>query len=324
MTTAPGTEQRRSSAGDGDRPACRVVYIAGTGRSGSTLVAQCLERATDSVHVGELRYVWERGLGENHLCECGQPFAQCPFWSEVLATAYGADAASVGARVRALGARVDRIRHIPQALTGAGAQFRRARAEYDRLLTPLYRAVEQVSGAAVVIDSSKDPSYLYALGGLAELDVVPVHLVRDPRAVAYSWTRKRRRPEIHWEERYMRTLRPRRSAAIWLEYNAAIDVFTSRAALGERVRYEDFAAAPDDVTARLVAALALPARRGEPGPGHSLSGNPMRFERGPLVVRPDTEWERGLPAADRRVVTAITAPLLHRYGYRVRGPHPAT
>lgn len=304
----------------------RIVYLAGSGRSGSTVVAQWLEQRSRGVHVGELRYVWDRGVAANHLCECGRPFDSCPFWTDVMHRAYGSDVAGAAERMRNLSPVVDRIRRIPQAVTGIGTGYRQALAEFGDVLVPLYRAVAEVGDTDLVIDSSKDPSYLYALGAIPALEVAPLHLVRDSRAVAYSWTRRRRRPEIHWREEYMRTVTPRRSALLWLEYNTAVDLCTARSQRAARLRYEDFAADPDAAVTGLPARLGLDvtvADRTRPA-GHSLSGNPMRFGRGPLTVRIDDEWERALPAADRRRVTAITAPLLRRYGYRLarRAAHP--
>jgi hypothetical protein len=52
---------------------------------------------------------------------------------------------------------------------------------------------------------------------------------------------------------------------------------------------------------------------------HSVSGNPNRFQTGPIELRPDSEWRHSLGAAHRALVTAVTWPLLLRYGYPVRG-----
>jgi Sulfotransferase family len=310
-----------TAAGSGS--AYRIAYLAGTGRSGSTLVAQLLAVRSGAAHVGEVRYLWTRGVGENHLCECGRPFDQCDFWVEVLAKAYGDDMPSVAARITELAARVDRMRHIPQTLLRAGHGFRAALAEYGELLVPLYDAIASVSGAELIIDSSKDPSYLFALDALDALDVRAIHLVRDSRAVAYSWTRKRLRPEIHWTQQYMNTRRPWLAAVLWTEYNAAIELYKWRRDGVLELRYEDFVAEPERAVQRICDALGVVGASTESGTGtgtvsHSLSGNPMRFDRGPLVVRPDTEWAQRLPARDRRLVTALTAPLLRSYGYRLR------
>ena len=52
------------------------------------------------------------------------------------------------------------------------------------------------------------------------------------------------------------------------------------------------------------------ARVDEP---HRL-GNPLRFEHGPLTIRPDDEWLTSIDPGDSRLVTALTWPLLMRYG----------
>jgi hypothetical protein len=64
-------------------PATRVAYIAGAGRSGSTLLAMLLGALPGCVSIGELRHMWRRGIQLNQRCGCGEPFWDCPFWSDV-------------------------------------------------------------------------------------------------------------------------------------------------------------------------------------------------------------------------------------------------
>jgi len=39
--------------------------------------------------VGELRYLWDRGVRQDELCGCRLPFRSCPSWVEVMADAFG-------------------------------------------------------------------------------------------------------------------------------------------------------------------------------------------------------------------------------------------
>ena len=52
-----------------------------------------------------------------------------------------------------------------------------------------YAAIAQVSGRRVVIDSSKHASLAFCLSTSPALDLRVVHVIRDSRAVAYSWSR---------------------------------------------------------------------------------------------------------------------------------------
>jgi hypothetical protein len=65
---------------------------------------------------------------------------------------------------------------------------------------------------------------------------------------------------------------------------------------------------------------------GEPtvtlAPTHSVKGNPDRFRTGPIEIRLDDEWRRAMRPRDRRVVTALTWPLLLRYGYAAGRARP--
>jgi hypothetical protein len=295
----------------------RVLYIAGTGRSGSTVLARCLESALDGVHVGELRYVWDRGVDDSQLCECGRPFSDCAFWSSVLHRAYPQGAHAARLRIADLTPHVDRLRHIP-ANSAVARGLRRSEhvRAYGDCLVPLYDAIAERSGSSVVIDSSKDPSYLFALRATGRIELQVLHLVRDSRAVAHSWTRRKRRPEIHWAEQMMRVLPPARSARTWLEHNAAIEAFGAVGPHPVRVRYEDFADDPEACVAGLARTLDLPLRPGPaPAERHSFSGNPMRFETAPVRVSRDDAWTRDISDQDRRTVSLITWPLLLKYGY---------
>ena len=59
----------------------------------------------------------------------------------------------------------------------------------------------------------------------------------------------------------------------------------------------------------------VPGRVFDAGVDHTVSGNPLRFQAGTFEIRPDEEWRTALPAGKRRLVTALTWPLLKRYGY---------
>jgi hypothetical protein len=54
------------------------------------------------------------------------------------------------------------------------------------------------------------------------------------------------------------------------------------------------------------------------GRNHTVAGNPVRLTQGEIRIRPDLEWRTGLRPSARRTVTALTWPLLLRYGFPLR------
>jgi Sulfotransferase domain len=300
----------------------RVLYIGGLGRSGSTLVERLAGQLPGTCAVGELVHLWERGIRLGERCGCGVPFGRCPFWEQAGKTGFGGwDEVDPG-RVAALRSRVDRNRRIPAlARRDLSPGRRRELAEYTSYYARLYAAIAEVSGAELVIDSSKHPSLAHCLRWQDGVDLRVLHLVRDSRAVAYSWGREVRRPDTD-RESYMTRYSPGVAAAQWNGQNAAFHLLRGVPVM--RLKYEDFVAAPEAALRRIAAFAGLPAMVGYPfvgdagdaghwaelDTGHSVSGNPMRFTTGR-----DERWRAGLPAAQRRAVTALTLPLLAGYGY---------
>ena len=72
-----------------DTDPVRVLYVAGTGRSGSTLVSTILGHLPGVFSAGELRFLWLRGVTQDQMCGCGARFSACPVWVDVMADLEG-------------------------------------------------------------------------------------------------------------------------------------------------------------------------------------------------------------------------------------------
>ena len=300
----------------------KLISIGGASRSGSTLLTLLLGEIEGLVAVGELRYIWSRGLDQNMLCGCGRPFLSCPFWGAVLEEAFGSSKNVPAAEINALQDSVAQIWHLPQLLAPVKTPAFAARLEACvSYLEKLCAGILTVSGARVIVDSSKLPSYCYLLSRMPGAEVTLLHLVRDSRAVAFSFLRKKRKPDIHWTEAYMPRFSPLRSARDWDLLNLGMEAIRRTSLPYRFMRYEDLVRDPD-------AQLSLVLGGGLNGAGgftgsrdvalstnHTVSGNPLRFSQGSVRLRPDTEWRAAMEPSDHRLVTALTWPLLTRYDY---------
>jgi hypothetical protein len=330
------TAVRRSNAMDDTPEASRrvgsdepvqVLYIGGLGRSGSTLLDRMLGQLPGFFSAGEVRDLWQRGLKENRLCGCGQPFLECPVWSRVGDEAYGGWDNVDADEVQRLAKSVDRHSLLPVLVAPrAWPPFARKVERYAALLGPLFRAIRTVSGDRVVIDSSKAPSTAFLLRQCADIELSAVHLVRDSRGVAYSWTKKIARPDTPGRVVYMHRYQPSRIAARWMTRNAMMELLGRMGTREVRVRYETLVASPRQEMARALEGLGQPFTpedlafiSGDQvtlGTNHTVMGNPMRMENGPIRLKLDDQWRTAMGSRPRGMVTLLTKPLLRRYGYR--------
>ena len=305
----------------------KVLYIVGWKRSGSTVLGNLIGELPGFVHAGELRTLWGQGMLHGRLCGCGIPVGDCEFWSAVLASV--ASTTEVNAE-KFYGWQRDaiRMRYLRTLLSTHAPSGRSAMDEYASVASSLYQAIAEVSGAGVVVDSSKQPADAALL---ARLDVDPyfVHLVRDPRAVAHSWRRKKSSPG-EGPRQEMMVVKPGRSSASWLSVDLAAEFIRRRFAFDRSilVRYEDFVTDPratlESIT-RLVGmeSIEVPDPREASfrlSRSHTAGGNPARFRVGPIELRADDEWMWAQPRRDRIVATLVSLPLLRRYGYPLRVP----
>ena len=320
--TVAGRRNGRRPNPAGGGVSAKVLDIAGSGRSGSTILDNILGQLDGFVSAGEGRFLWERGMKEDRACACGAAFSSCSSGQgahdRVRRPSDGGPGTDDGslAQGRGLGTSPG------SSVWPVGESVRGGLDELPDRLSSLYGAIADAAGARVIVDSSKLPTYGMVLDQVPGVDLRIVHLVRDPRATAYLWRRKKSLPDKLGST--MQRQGPLKASALWMLWNGAAAAFWRKdRARYLRLRYEDFVRDPRSTIER-VRAFAGEDPSGSPfvletevelTPSHSVAGNPSRFTTGRVALRPDDEWRTAMRPRDRAVVTAVTWPLLWRYGY---------
>lgn len=305
-----------------DRP--KVLYLAGAHRSGTTMFNSVLGAYDGVFAAGELHEIWDNQIS-GRPCGCGRPLGECPVWAPILDEVFenvlppplGPEDA---VRWRAQSARAW---HVGRMLRNApGGDESSAAFRYATLMSELYGIIARRTGSRLVVDSTKVPSGAALLATRDDLESYVMHLVRDPRATAYSWSKRKTRQIAGWEETLMEA-GPLNSAMQWLAYNLLAERVSGSCPTWSRLRYEDLVADPRLRANEVVSWLGVEPEndpfeddeRLRPSESHTIAGNPDRFEAGTIRVRPDERWLREMKGRDRLLVTTVCLPLLRRYGY---------
>lgn len=307
--------------------AMKILYLAGTGRSGSTILGRVMAESPRLFMAGEVSRLWNRIVLDRHVCGCAKLLPDCPVWSQVFAEAFGGfpgvDPKEMQNRLN----RSARIRHVTARFLPSSRNGRSPDPAPRQELRRLYQAIARVSGCRVIIDISKGPGYGRLLAEATGMDVYVLHWVRDPRAVAFSWRRTKAHP-ITGE--LMQRMSWAKSTLDWMGLNSVserMDIGLAPRLPYLRVRYEDFAVDPWRVVRRIQAWLGeevMGRMDGEGpvialGPGHAVSGNPNRYDVGRIEVRPDEEWRQRMTPGRKLLIASLAWPLMTRYGYSLRG-----
>ncbi len=302
-----------------------ILYIAGYDRSGSTVLDQILGQIPGWFTVGELADFW--GWGPLQLCGCGRVLKDCDFWRQVFIEAFQTTPDRFDfAAASTLKNRCARSRHLFLLTNSLMRGFVKPSLDaYVDLTRKFYQAVNAVAGAKVVVDSSKRPSHAYLLQLTGAVDLFVVHLVRDPRGCTYSWLKSKRHPNSAIGE--LPKLHPAVTSLDWIYTNSAIrKLWGSSEGRYLVVRYEDFIAQPEDSVRRIIQFVGQPATRlpflshhtVSLAPTHGVSGNPVRFDTGPVQLTLDEKWRTAMRPMHKLLVTALTGLTLPTFGYSVQ------
>ncbi len=300
----------------------RVIYIAGYGRSGSTILDIILDQSSEVFGAGEVttlaRHVWSG----NEYCACGAPIRDCPVWSAIVDQWLDGHDASLIERYSVL-------QHKFESITGSlrlllGIASRKEFSEYAEHTSRLFNAIAAVTGATAVIDSSKLPGRAHALARVTDIDLYVIHLVRDGRAVAWSLLQRYDRDVKAGLQKAIRPKSTVRTSLRWAIINAATEWLCRR--LGPdrstRVCYENVTTEPAATLQSLGVSIGIDLdrtgtalERCEPiRPGHQMAGNRLRMKGETRLIQ-DSSWRIRMPAGKQATVSWLCGWMLQRYGY---------
>ena len=258
----------------------RVLYITSRGHSGSTLLSLLVSGHSQVVSAGELKML-SNPDPQRRLCSCHrQEPSRCPFWG------------AVEQRVKdQVGCSFDQLLLVEG---GDDATFRRHNEA-------LFAAIAQVSGSALIVDSSKSLprlSRLLTVGGQgAAFALHPVHLHRGPFGTMNSALKRGgslRRASYNYTRLFFLTRACLRNAQAFYLY------------------YERLVADPRKEMARVMAWLDLPLEERQfqwrDGVRRDIHGNDMRFGCSD-EIRMDRSWWHQLRWHQKLGVLVWTFPV---------------
>lgn len=276
-----------------------VLYIAGIGRSGTTLLSRLLGSIDGMVNLGEFASLWTMPdlFTRDIPCGCGEPISDCLRWSK------WEDMTPVANE-----SRVTRNASVFDPTVAAATQRRRL----GDALAQRYHRAQRETGARLLIDASKRPALALALGSAPDVKVHLAQLVRDPWSVAAS----RARPK-----QYLRRIPAHRVGPSWTGVNLATERVGGLLESRALVRYEDLVDHPRKTIEVLLDDLRLggfdvahfDADPIDVGVQHSLAGNPDKLNSTMLSV--DARPRASMGRWNSAVIALTTFPVRRRYGY---------
>ena len=304
-----------------------MIYIMGAGHIGSTILDMVLGNHPQIEGVGEVSKVHRSGWSGDgsRRCACGVQLDECTYWPQVRRSWSDSVQGGNVERYVALQRRYERFRYgWPRLLCNSirpSADFK----SYVQQTEAVYRAIQQVSGKPVVVDSSLTPRRAYALTQNPNIDLRLIHLVRDGRGCIWSLMKpgkqtltKTYRPAPSW-----------RTTKYWISANLQSAWVFSHVPESnrQRIRYEDFVSDPSSTMKRIGALVGedltgvideqtseLEART-----RHTVGGCRVRMSKN-IRIKADFAWMDHLPDKDRKVFWRLAGWLAQRYGY-AQQPH---
>ena len=279
----------------------KVTFILGWGHSGSTLLEIALGTSPDVFSAGELCYLNDYYEETNpkraplgFVCTCGKRFRECGVWSKVLE-------------------RIGSLRpHAPQNMSGRqrlSQLFNFFLANDDQGSSieddSVFKAIQEITGQKIIVDSSKNFSRLIKLSKSKQLDIRVIHLIRHPCAVCASYARGYRH---HYSLKQIGIMH---SALMWVGINLVGTLIARKVdSHYTSLRYEDFTSDPDKVIRSILNSLEAREPAGElvaemnQSEKHGINGNKLRFHTVDRIS-PATDWKKKLNRCERCIVTLM-------------------
>lgn len=284
-----------------------IVYIAGTGRSGSTLLDRVISASEQVLGCGELSQFFDVYMeSQSMFCSCGYRIRECTIWGKIfekLEKEYHLK--SDAKKLQRVCYEIERKKGFLPAIFLDQRDIKNYRI-YTRALLQSFEDVG--SGCTHIVDSSTSsrmaffrPLALLRFAGRKDMKMI--HLTRDPRGIIYGFLR---RPANRKTGEWLNvgpcgvyTLFKWLIVNIWAFLQG---LFLPR---GQYlyITYEELIDSPEVVFAKLERFLDVSPIRYQKtnadieliGTSHQLTGNAGVLRQNPLLIKGDQEWQEKLP-----------------------------
>lgn len=273
----------------------KIIYVLGSGHCGSTLVDLIMDSHSQIVGVGELtNWFFQKEKQSEIFCTCQKTLATCPFWQKVFQSIPQALQIS-DSKLAIHQKKIDFLFNRKRYFFVADKIKKVDLEKYLKLNEKVYENILTYSGKKIIFDSSKDVDRAKALLDSGQLEIIFLHLVRDGRAVSYSYKRK-----------YGGVITP---MIRWALRNLKIEILKRRHP--EKfifMRYEDFCKNPKQEIKKILQRIGLDF---EPQmlnfrekTHHQAGGNRLRFTQDEKI-REDLAWQTQLPLLDKIIFNLL-------------------
>ena len=276
----------------------KVIYILGSGHSGSTLLDLILGSHSYIESAGEIDRFWRYILqqpaqtGEKErICTCGQRIDKCQYWNKV--------------------------RYELKQICGKTEINPESENTTQFIENNYYfiKAVLGASGKKIFCDSSKNCFRLDKFLNSNLFDVQIVHLIRDGRAVAFSLKKKGERISNNNVYDYYQAIK------LWKKQNLNYQHKYEKSANYLQLKYEDLVRYPKASVEQILAKLSLEFEPGQLSfseyDHHNIGGNRMRMKRKQEIKR-DINYLQNLSFKEWWIGTTLGFSAIKSFGYSFR------
>jgi hypothetical protein len=322
-STATIAPQKNSQSAGG----VNLAYILSANFSGSTLLAMLLGAQAEAFTMGEMR-VPALQNPDTYRCSCGELIRKCGFWSEVSQrmekkgiagftiinpglSIHDTDSRYVTRVLNAMprGPVLEGVRSVALSLSPTWSTHLR---EVHARNTALAEVFQEMSGAKVVVDSSKLALHLKFLLKSDRLKIKALNLIRDGRAVVTSMLG-------HGFQRASRAETIAGAAMEWKRTNEASECIldTMPASQSMNIQYEELCRQPEATLRSISKFLGMDTQQINldfRSKTQHVLGNDMRLKSG-SDIRLDERWRTTLTPEDLAVFDEVAGEMNRKYGY---------
>lgn len=305
-------------------PKKTIVYIAGYGRSGSTLLARILGSHKKMFAAGELINFANLMDSRDSVCSCGQTIERCALWSVIVQ--------NFKKKINSLSELADIQKRFESFSYFFRPFFEDRSSKAIRYRDTIQNLMDCISqklpdDVEYIVDSSKTTwSRCFrpvSLSRIGSQQVKVIHLVRDGRGCMWSMLKGTDTGLLKDTELKPYSSFPVfRTAVHWPFANATAHLFQAIHPSKDyfRIRYEDLVANPVKTCAALGEFLGIRLEHhvekilngNDIDPGHIIAGNRMRSFR-KITLKADVEWKKRLKRHHQLLFLFLNWPLMLFY-----------